>query len=226
MRTERKPLLALVALVALAGGACRQGMYDQAKYEPYEKSDLFPNGTSARPLPPGTVARGQLHADKVYFTGADASGAFQPMPMKVTRELLARGRQRYDIFCSPCHDRLGTGNGMIVQRGYRQAASYHQQRLYDQPDGYFFDVITRGFGQMPSYASQIPPADRWAIVAYVRALQLSQNAELGALPGDVRRVAEKALAPGPEPAGGAPAAAPGHPTAPTTDAGAAPGHGD
>jgi len=217
----RYPLaLAAVCALALFAGGCdyfRTAMYDQEKYEPYERSPLFADDASARPFPEGTVARGHLAADRAYYTGTLASGEFVArIPAVPTdggeggelpagaspaatservldAEFLARGQQRYGIFCSPCHGGLGDGNGMIVQRGYRRAASYHDARLRAAADGYIFDVISRGFGQMPSYASQVPVDDRWAIVAYVRALQLSQNARLAELPEELRRVADRAL---------------------------------
>jgi mono/diheme cytochrome c family protein len=207
LRTDR--LLAVVTvLLPLAAFGCRQGMYDQARYEPYEQSDLFHDGTSSRPLPAGTVARGMLRDDAAFYTGTTAGAAGTEVgaeggagtsfvttnPLPVTREVLRRGRERYNVFCAPCHDQVGTGNGMIVQRGFTRAASFHEDRLRQMPEGYYYDVITRGFGQMPSYATQVAPEDRWAIVAYVRALQLSQNARLGELPADVRQLAEQALA--------------------------------
>ena len=206
------------ALLPLALAGCRQGMFDDAKYEPFEKSTLFPNESSARPLPAGTVARGLLAEDRLLATGLGPDGLFAANPLPISRELLVRGRQRFDVFCSPCHDRVGTGNGMIVRRGYTRPPSFHDPRLRQVPDGHIFDVITRGLGQMPSYASQVPVEDRWAIVAYVRALQLSQDAELAALPAEVRQAAERALAgkqrpprratrPG-EPAAGGPVTAP------------------
>lgn len=187
------------ALVPLALAGCRQGMFDDAKYEPYEASEIFADGSSARPLPAGTVARGLLADDRVLATGLGEDGLFAANPLPITREMLLRGRERYDVFCAPCHDRVGTGDGMIVRRGYTRPPSFHEPRLRQVPDGYLFDAITRGFGQMPSYASQVPPEDRWAIVAYLRALQLSQDAELAALPGEVRQVAERALAGTPRP---------------------------
>jgi mono/diheme cytochrome c family protein len=191
--------VAVAALLPLALAGCRQGMFDQAKYEPFEKSTLFPNESSARPLPAGTVARGLLAEDRLLATGLGADGLFAANPLPISRELLVRGRQRFDVFCAPCHDRVGTGNGMIPRRGFARPPTYHQPRLRQVPDGHLFDVITRGIGQMPSYASQVPVEDRWAIVAYVRALQLSQDAELAALPGEVRQVAERALAGTPRP---------------------------
>jgi mono/diheme cytochrome c family protein len=153
-------------------------MHDQPKLEPLEGSPLFADGRAARPIPAGTVARGQLVEDPYYFAGKAGAKFAEAFPMPVSRALLERGRERYDIFCSPCHDRTGSGRGMIVQRGYPRATSYHEDRLRKAPPGYFFNAITAGFGVMPSYAKQIPPDDRWAIVAYIRALQLSQHASL------------------------------------------------
>ncbi len=159
MRTEHRTLPVLAfALVALA--ACRQDMHDQPRYDPLERSAFFPDGKASRPLVAGTIARG---------TAPDAP------PERVTRALLERGRERYDVFCAPCHDRVGTGNGIVVQRGYRRPPSFHDERLRAAPVRYFADVIAHGFGQMPSYAAQVPAADRWAIAAYVRALQVSQH---------------------------------------------------
>ncbi|HEX6202430.1 MAG TPA: cytochrome c [Thermoanaerobaculia bacterium] len=200
-------LAAVAVALPLAVAGCRQGMFDDARIEPYEASPVFADGSSARPLPAGTVARGRLAADPVLATGAVPGGGFAPNPLPITRELLTRGRERYDVFCSPCHDRVGTGRGMIVRRGYQRPPSFHEPRLKEIADGHIFDVATRGFGQMPSYASQVAVEDRWAIVAYVRALQLSQDAELAALPAATRRVAERALAgqPSPVPAAARPA---------------------
>lgn len=189
--------LAVAILGALALAGCRQGMFDQAKKEPYEASGFFADGTSARPLPAGTVARGQLRADRGYYFGMDQDGTLvaEP-PMAVDRALLEHGRQRYEAFCSMCHDRAGTGNGMVVQRGFPQAASYHQERLRAMPVGYFVNVMTTGFGRMPSYAAQIPPEDRWAIAVYVKVLQAAQGTALEELPAEVRADAEAELAPG------------------------------
>jgi hypothetical protein len=166
--------LSLVAVLALAG--CRQDMHDQPKYKPLAESNFFPDLRSARAPVDGTVARGQLHEDTYFYTGKFENTPGDYMPFPVTEDVLKRGQERFNIFCSPCHSRLGDGNGMIVQRGYRQPPSYHIERLRKAPLGYFFDVMTNGFGAMPDYASQIPPRDRWCIVAYIRALQLSQGA--------------------------------------------------
>ena len=185
--------LGLAAVAGLLAAGCRQNMHDQAKIDPYEESDFFPDKVGSRPLPAGTVARGFLREDAALYSGLDAQG--QPVaafPYPVTRELLRRGQQRYDVFCSPCHDRAGTGRGMIVARGYKQPSSYHIDRLRQAPVGYFYDVVTRGFGVMPSYAAQVTPEDRWAIVAYVRALQLAQDARLADLSPEERARLEAA----------------------------------
>ena len=197
MRPVVRAPLAVALLAALALAGCRQGMFDQAKKEPYEASGFFADGTSARPLPAHTVARGQLREDRSYHLGMDVSGTLvaEP-PMAVDRALIERGRQRYEAFCSMCHDRAGTGNGMVVQRGFPQAASYHQERLRAMPVGYFVNVMTTGFGRMPSYASQIPPEDRWAIAVYVKVLQAAQGTVHGELPAEARAAAEAGLAPG------------------------------
>jgi hypothetical protein len=173
---------ALVLSLAVLS-ACRQDMHDQPKYIPLRPSDFFADGRSARPLSEGTVARGYLDANVLLYTGKGPDGKpSNEFPMPVTKELLLRGQQRFNIYCSPCHDRTGNGNGMIVRRGYRHPPTYHSDRLRQQPNGYFFDVITRGFGAMPDYAVQVQPEDRWAIVAYIRALQLSQQASINDVP--------------------------------------------
>ena len=187
---------ALLSLgVVLAG--CRQEMYNQPKYKPLGKSDFFADGRDARQPVEGTVARGMLREDTRFYAGKDGAALTGVFPLPVTRALLERGRQRYDIFCAPCHDRTGFGNGMVVQRGYRPPPSFHIDRLRQEPVGHFFDVMTNGFGAMPDYASQIPPEDRWAIVAYLRALQLSQSAPLASVPPEKRAELDR-----PEPAGG------------------------
>ncbi len=165
---------------------CRQDMAEQPRYDPLEASTFFADGQSARPLPPGTVARGYLREDTELYTGKSGKDFTNTFPFPVTRTVLERGQERYNIFCSPCHDRTGSGNGMIVRRGYTPPPSFHQDRLREAPVGYFFDVITNGFGAMPDYAAQIPPRDRWAIVAYIRALQLSQHATLEDVPAEER----------------------------------------
>ena len=178
---------ALLALLALAAAGCRQDMHDQPKLKPYRSSEFFANGSGFREIPAHTVARGTLHEDAAFHTGklADGSPATE-LPVAMTRALLLRGQERYNIFCSPCHGRLGDGRGMVVQRGYKQPTSYHDERLRQAPVGYFFDVMTNGFGVMSSYAPQVPAADRWAIAAYIRALQLSQRVDAASLSAEER----------------------------------------
>ena len=161
-------------------------MHDQPKYRPLAASKLFEDGRSARPLVEGTVARGQLREDELFYAGRSGKDLAKIFPFPVTREVLERGRERYNIFCTPCHSLLGDGNGMVVQRGFRRPPSFHIDRLREAPPGHFFDVMTNGFGAMPSYASRIPVKDRWAITAYIRALQLSQNATLADVPPERR----------------------------------------
>lgn len=169
-------VVGLVALAILVG--CRNDMHDQPRFKPLAESDFYSDLRSSRAPVEGTVARGDLREDSYFYTGKIGAnpGDYMPAEVPVNEETLARGRERFDIYCAPCHSRLGDGNGMLPQRGYRHPPSYHQDRLRKAPLGYFFDVITNGFGAMPDYASQIPPDDRWRIVAYIRALQLSQNA--------------------------------------------------
>jgi mono/diheme cytochrome c family protein len=151
-------------------------MHDQPKQEPLEASTFFRDGQGSRPLVEGTVARGELREDEHLYTGKVNGQPATTFPFPITRETMDRGQDRYNIYCAPCHDRAGTGNGMIVQRGYRQPQSFHIDRLREAPPGHFYDAITSGFGAMPDYRAQIRPEDRWAIVAYIRALQLSQHA--------------------------------------------------
>ncbi len=173
-------LAAVAVCVALVAG-CRQDMARQPKQRPLSPTDFFEDGRSERPLVEGTVYRGQLEEEAL--AAAKDSDVF---PLPVTRQLLARGRERYDIFCSPCHGLQGDGNGMVAVRGFRHPPSYHIDRLRQAPVGYFYDVIANGFGAMPDYAAQIPPRDGWAIIIYVRALQLSRNAPASELPVDLR----------------------------------------
>jgi mono/diheme cytochrome c family protein len=164
-------------------------MYDQPKYQPLEKSGFYADGRASRPLVEGTVARGTLDAAAAPLPPGGAPSPADlatTLPVPLTRELVSRGRERYEIFCTPCHDRTGSGEGMVVRRGYRPPPSMHTDRLRDAPIGHFYDVMTRGLGAMPDYAQQIPPSDRWAIAAYVRALQLSQRASLADLPPEDR----------------------------------------
>ena len=169
-----RKFLGLGLLLVLAG--CRQEMYDQSRVKPLAQSDFYSDLRTARPQVEGTVARGQLHEDEYFYTGKIGGNPGDYMPFPVTEEVLARGHERFNIYCAPCHSRLGDGNGMVPQRGFKHPPTYHQDRLRKVPLGYFFDVMTNGFGVMPDYTTQIAPRDRWCIVAYIRALQLSQNA--------------------------------------------------
>ncbi|MBI2833361.1 MAG: cytochrome c [Acidobacteria bacterium] len=166
-------------------------MQDQPKYEPLEQSDFFADGRAARPIIDGTVARGHLNDDEVLYTGKDGGAPVEAFPVAISHETLERGRERFDIYCAPCHDRLGNGDGMIVRRGYRRPPSLHVDRLRAAPPGHFFDVMTNGFGAMPDYRHQISVPDRWAIVAYIRALQLSQRATIADVPAGRRRELER-----------------------------------
>ncbi len=188
----------LIVAFCVLSFSCRYDMQDQPRYKAHKKSDFFSDKKAMRELPEGTVARGYLRENKAFYagkkenvdssvqatTGTDAAGnsvvtsfpdSIEKSPVPVTQELLDRGEQRYKVFCIVCHGPVGSGDGMVVRRGYPKPPTYHDDRLRGAPDGHFFDVITNGWGKMNSYGSQIPPADRWAIVAYIRALQLSQN---------------------------------------------------
>jgi mono/diheme cytochrome c family protein len=183
-KTYAKPALAVLAL-SLA--ACRQDMHDQPRYKPLAYSTFYDNHSSARPIPEGTVARGPLRVNQVFYTGRQGDdNLVSEIPVPVTKELLERGESRFNIYCTPCHSRLGDGEGMVVQRGFAEPPSYHIDRLRDAPIGHYFDVMTNGFGAMHSYASRVEPKDRWAIAAYIRALQLSQNAQVSDLPPEQR----------------------------------------
>jgi mono/diheme cytochrome c family protein len=177
-------VVSLLALLFVPG--CRQDMTDQPRYEPLEASTFFADGRAARPLVQGTVARGQLHANSRLYTGKVDNSFIETVPFAVTYAQLQRGRERYDIYCAPCHSRTGNGDGIVVRRGFRRPPSLHIERLRRAPVGYYFDVITSGFGVMPDYAGQISARDRWAIIAYIRALQLSQHASLADVPKDER----------------------------------------
>jgi mono/diheme cytochrome c family protein len=182
MRSNRSLAVpALAALVLVAG--CRQDMHNQPKYRPLRPSTLFADGSSARPPVDGTVARGTLNADEALFTGKTGGAPVAELPLAITQADLDRGQERFNIFCAPCHDQSGGGRGMIVQRGYRQPPSFHIERLKTVEPGYMFDVITNGFGVMPDYKAQIDARDRWRIVAYVKALQLSQPTVAEPAPG-------------------------------------------
>lgn len=180
---------------------CRQDMHDQPRYKPLAATDFFGDGRSARPEIAGTVPRGRtslgapdpayLRVDQARYTGKIKDEDIDYFPFPIMRADLERGQQRFNIYCAPCHSRIGDGNGMVVRRGYRQAASYHTEKLLKAPVGHFFDVITNGFGAMPSYASRVEPDDRWRIAAYIRVLQLSEAAPLDAVPADMRSELDK-----------------------------------
>lgn len=172
-----------VAILTPVLGACRQDMQDQPRYKPLAASTFFADGRSARPIPAGTVARGHLNDNDSLHTG-EANGDFlASIPLPLTMDLVERGRDRFDIFCSPCHGRLGDGNGMVALRGFRIPPDLASDRLREVPPGYIFQVISNGYGAMPDYADQITaPEDRWAIVAYMRALQLSRHSTLTDVP--------------------------------------------
>jgi mono/diheme cytochrome c family protein len=185
-KTTTLRLLAAFALAATVSAGCRQDMHDAPRYDPFEASEGFANGSSARPIVAGTVPRGHLNADAHLYTGKGPDG--QPattFPFAITHADLDRGQERFNVFCAPCHGRTGVGNGMVVQRGYRQAQSLHIDRLRLAQPGYFYDVISNGFGVMPDYRSQITVEDRWKIVAYVRALQLSHQGTTSDMPADM-----------------------------------------
>ena len=190
-------LLTCVSCLLFATG-CRQDMHNQPKYRPLRPSPLFADGSSARPTIEGTVARGTLREDDAFFTGKVGGATVTELPFKIDAADLDRGEERFNIFCTPCHDKTGSGNGMVVQRGYRKPPSYHIDRLKQADAGYMFDVITNGFGAMPDYKAQIDPRDRWLIVAYVRALQLSQTGTAADIPGGDPEAANKQR----QPAGG------------------------
>ena len=190
---RRRTAWLLAALGALTLAGCRQDMHNQPRYKPLAATDFFGDGRSARPTIEDTVARGQLHIDQARYTGKENGKDITSIPIQITRADLQRGRERFEIYCSPCHGRLGDGHGMIVSRGLRQPPSYHDPRLVNAPIGHFFDVMTNGYGAMYPYASRVATDDRWRIAAYIRALQLSQNA-----PPDVaQQVASSMKAGGP-----------------------------
>lgn len=195
-RAARLGLAGLVVGAAFlpAGCARRMDMYDQPKLKSLDATTFFADGRASRDLPKGTIPRGWLREDRHLYTGmADDTTLARTFPMPVTRSLLRRGRQRYDVYCTPCHDHVGAGRGMVVRRGFKQPPSFHQDRLREAPVGYLFDVMTNGFGVMSGYASQVPVQDRWAIAAYVRALQLSQNVPAADLGAADRTALERAL---------------------------------
>jgi Cytochrome C oxidase, cbb3-type, subunit III len=178
----RRAAFATAAVSLLFAAGCRQDMQDQPKFFPQRGTDFYADGRSVRPQVENTVARTQLHEDGYFYTGLVNGKEGDGMPFPATMEVLERGQERYNVYCTPCHSRVGNGVGMIVQRGYMKAGSFHSARLESAPLGHFFHVISNGYGAMPDYSAQIVPADRWAIVAYIKALQLSQKATQADVP--------------------------------------------
>jgi cytochrome c553 len=185
-------LLSSISYLLICTG-CRRDMFLQPSEKPLERSEFFrDNEMASRPLPAHTVARGQLDEDEAFYRGMIGTNLITEFPLPITREVLERGRERFEIYCAPCHGRTGEGNGMIPQRGYPHPPSYHIDRLRTAPVGHFFDVITRGYGVMYSYANRVEPEDRWAIAAYIRALQLSHDAKIADVPNEDRAQLEVA----------------------------------
>jgi mono/diheme cytochrome c family protein len=178
---------ALGAMAMLAG--CRQDMQDQPKMIPQRGSEMFADGRSARPQVEGTVARGQLHEDSYFYSGMIGTGATAKpgdlMPFPVSMTVVERGQERFNTYCTPCHSRVGNGEGAIVERGYARAGNLQDEEYIAKPLGHYFDVMTHGFGAMPDYSAQLSPADRWAVAAYIRALQLSQHAKPEDVPAGI-----------------------------------------
>ncbi|HEY1790274.1 MAG TPA: cytochrome c [Verrucomicrobiae bacterium] len=175
------PIFFAACALCVSSG-CRQDMFDQPKSTPLGPSDFFADGAAARPIPPHTVARNDFGTDDAFNTGMIGTNLVTTFPFPITSALLRRGRQCYEIDCVPCHGETGDGNGIVVERGFPPPPSYNIPRLRNAPVGHFFDVMTRGYGVMYSYAARVPPADRWAIAAYIRALQLSQHATAADVP--------------------------------------------
>ncbi len=184
MKAHRSSIGAGLAVLVVFPGltGCRQDMYNQPRCDPLAEDDAFADGAASRPLPPHTVSRSDWVSDEAFATGMVGTNLVTEFPFPVTQAVLERGRERFDIHCAVCHGRTGEGDGMIVQRGFPAPPSYHIDRLREAPPGHFYDVITRGYGVMYSYASRVTPADRWAIAAYIRALQLSRHATLADVP--------------------------------------------
>lgn len=178
-------LLFSAALLAVLTG-CGRNMYDQSRFDTYDPSPFYEDGASSRPLPENTVSRSRGAVDPSYYTGQGAEGIATELPFELTEAVLERGQERYDIYCSPCHNYTGDGQGMIVQKGFVQPTSFQDPRLLASPVGYFYGAATNGFGRMFSYAARIPTEDRWAIAAYIKALQYSQSAPIASLPDDLK----------------------------------------
>jgi mono/diheme cytochrome c family protein len=205
VKAKRSPFtfaFCLLPIAFLLMVGCRQKMANQPRYDPLEGSEFFADGMSARPRIEGTVARGELVTDPFLQTGMINGDQADGFPFAVDQAVLDKGQERFDIYCSQCHGRLGDGNGMIPARGFRRPPSFHTEALRTARTGHYFDVITNGFGAMPQYGTMIPPADRWKIVAYIRALQLSQNATVADVPaGDRARLDQPATTTAPAAAG-------------------------
>jgi mono/diheme cytochrome c family protein len=203
LRPERARQLVVMGLLLVAAAGCRQDMHDQPKYRPLRESAFFANTSSARTLVEGTIARGTLQTDAPFFTGKNGALFVSELPFPVTHEVLERGQERFNIYCTPCHGMTGAGNGMVVQRGYPTPPSFHIDRLRNIEAGYFFDVMTNGFGRMPDYRGQVTPRDRWNIVAYIRALQLAGHATKADVPegGDPAAANKKAAEAAAKPSG-------------------------
>ncbi len=184
-----------VALLSVLFSGCRQDMHDQPRYKPLGKSDFFDDKRASRDQVQGTVARGLLRDDEHRFTGKVGKELATTYPFPITADVLKRGRERYTIYCTPCHGQLGMGEGMVVQRGFKRPTSFHIDRLREAPPGYFFDVMTSGFGAMSDYSVQVPADDRWAITAYIRALQISQHVSVEELSDEARAEVAKSGAP-------------------------------
>lgn len=176
----------LVGGLVVFVSACRQDMHNQPKYVPYRSSEFFKDGLSERQQVVGTVARDELHEDTYFYSGKVNGKEGDVFPFPITEAIMERGRERFDIYCSPCHSRVGDGNGMIVKRGYRQAINFHDPKVVSETVGHYYDIISHGFGAMPDYAAQIAPPDRWAIAAYIRALQYAQNGTMADVPSGQR----------------------------------------
>jgi cbb3-type cytochrome c oxidase subunit III len=179
--------LACLGAICLLLAGCRLDMHVQPKYLPYEPTNFFGDGRSERQPVPGTVARGHLRLDELLYTGKENGVLADKFPFPITRADLERGRERYNIYCTPCHDYTGSGNGIIVQRGFPRPPSYHIDRLRAAPAGHFFDVMTNGFGSMYNYAARVEPEDRWRIAAYIRVLQVSRHATIEDVPESQRQ---------------------------------------
>lgn len=189
--SSRVRLFALLGLLSMFAYGCHLDMDDQPKYKPLAASKFFSNGQSSRPLVEGTVPRGDAHTDEYLYTGKKDGKFADAFPYPITREILERGKDRFTTFCTPCHGQLGDGEGMVVQRGFPKPPSYHADTVRTEPAGFYFDVITKGFGRMYSYAPSVPVHDRWAIVAYIRALQLSRRIPVSEVPDSIRATLEE-----------------------------------